>query len=117
MNPVESGGFLINLSVLGIAIILEFSVLYKAGKEVLHEAGVEQRTRISPGIHKSFLHFKRAKPATKLVFMEDFVATARWSPRIYRRLVAHFLGWLEAEGIASIANWPNDVLCRRQGIP
>src|SRR3954454_1451069 len=33
MNPVESGGFLINLSVLGIAVILEFAVLYKAGKE------------------------------------------------------------------------------------
>src|SRR6185437_1414309 len=38
MNPVESGGFLINLSVLGIGIILEFTVLFKAGKEVLHEA-------------------------------------------------------------------------------
>ena len=43
MNPVESGGLIINLSVLGIAIILEFSVLYKAGKEVLHEAGITRR--------------------------------------------------------------------------
>ena len=102
MNPVESGGFLINLSVLGIAVILEFSVLYKAGKEILHEAGVEQKTMLDP-VTKSFLHSKRAKPATKLVFMEDLVATAGGVLAFIAVLLAHFLGWLEAEGIASIA--------------
>ena len=54
MNPVESGGLIINLSVLGIAIILEFSVLYKAGKEIFHEVGHRKgglapiTTRFSP---------------------------------------------------------------------
>ena len=40
--PLNLGGLLINLSVLGIAIILEFFVLYKAGKEILHEVGIDK---------------------------------------------------------------------------
>lgn len=41
MNPTESSGIWINLSVLGIAAILEFYVLFKAMKEVLHETNTE----------------------------------------------------------------------------
>jgi cation diffusion facilitator family transporter len=100
MNPVESGGFLINLSVLGIGIILEFIVLFKAGKEVLHEAGIE-KGGFAP-LTTSFRHLDRAKPPTKLVFMEDFVATAGGLLAFFAILLAHFFGWLIAEGIASI---------------
>lgn len=42
LNPVESSGLVLNLSVLGIAIILEFAVLYKAGKDILHDAGIQK---------------------------------------------------------------------------
>jgi cation diffusion facilitator family transporter len=101
MNPVESGGLLINLSVLGIGIVLEFIVLYKAGKEVLHESGIV-KGGIAP-ITESFRNLKRAKPATKLVFMEDFVATTGGILAFIAILLAHFLGFLMAEGIASIA--------------
>ena len=100
MNPSQSGGLLINLSVLGIGIILEFIVLYKAGKEVLHEAGI-QKGGLAP-ITSSFLHLNRAKPPTKLVFMEDFVATIGGLLAFFAVLLAHFLGFLIAEGIASI---------------
>ena len=47
MNPTESGGFIINLSVLGIAIILEIGVLYKAGQEILHDAGIDKKRNCS----------------------------------------------------------------------
>ena len=52
-------------------------VLYKAMKEVLHEAHIEAKGFAI--VTKSFSSLKRAKPATKLVFMEDFVATLRWN--------------------------------------
>jgi cation diffusion facilitator family transporter len=100
LNPVESSGFLINLSVLGISIILEFSVLYKAGKEVLHEAGI-QKGGLAP-ITSSFVHLNRAKPPTKLVFMEDFVATIGGLLAFIAVLLAHFFNLLIAEGIASV---------------
>lgn len=99
-NPTESGGFLINLLVLGIAIILEFIVLYKAGKEILHEAGIK-KGGLAP-ITTSFKYLNKAKPPTKLVFMEDLVATAGGILAFSAVLLAHFLGLLIAEGIASI---------------
>lgn len=100
-NPVQSGGILINLSVLAIAIILEFIVFYKAGKEILHEAGVEDRGTLAP-ITLSFKHLDAAKPPTKLVFMEDLVATAGGVLAFTAVLLAHFVGFLQAEGIASV---------------
>ena len=49
-----------------------------------------------------FTNLKRAKPATKLVFMEDLVATAGGILAFIAVLLAHFFGLLVAEGIASI---------------
>ncbi|CAM3201559.1 cation diffusion facilitator family transporter [Filibacter tadaridae] len=100
MNPTESKGLIINLSVLGVAIILEFSVLFKAGKEILHEAGIEN-SGLAP-ITKSFGSLDKATPPTKLVFMEDLVATIGGLLAFISVLLAHFLGLLIAEGIASI---------------
>ncbi len=100
-HPTESEGVAITLIVLGIAIILEAAVLYKAGKEILHEVGIKG-TLLSP-ITTSFAHLKRAKPATKLVFMEDLVATSGGVLAFVAVLISHFTGFLQAEGIASIA--------------
>lgn len=99
-HPTESTGIAITLSVLAIAIILEFAVLYKAGKEILHESGIKG-TALSP-LTTSFTHLKRAKPATKLVFMEDLVATAGGILAFVAVVISHFTGFLQAEGIASI---------------
>lgn len=99
-NPTASTGISITLSVLAIAILLEFSVLYKAGKEILHDAGIKG-TLLSP-ITTSFAHLSRAKPATKLVFMEDLVATSGGILAFVAVLISHFTGFLQAEGIASI---------------
>lgn len=100
LNPVESSGILINLSVLGIAVILECYVLYKAMNEVLHETNTEAKgTQI---FTKSFRYLGRAKPATKLVFMEDLVATLGGIIAIIGILLSSFAGFYAAEGIASI---------------
>ena len=100
LHPVESTGLAINLSVLALAVLLEIFVLYKAMKEVLHEAHVEAKGLAIVG--KSFNSLKRAKPATKLVFMEDLVATLGGIIAIIGILLSYFAGWHAAEGIASI---------------
>ncbi|KAA9024230.1 cation diffusion facilitator family transporter [Niallia endozanthoxylica] len=100
LHPTESTGIAINLSVLTLAVLLEGYVLYKAMKEILHEAGTEAS---GLGIvTKSFGSLNRAKPATKLVFMEDLVATLGGVIAIIGILLSYFAGLHAAEGIASI---------------
>lgn len=99
-HPIASSGFAISLIVLGISIILEFAVLYKAGKEILHDVNIKGGL-LAP-LTTSFAHLNRAKPATKLVFMEDLVATSGGVLAFIAVLISHFTGFLQAEGIASI---------------
>lgn len=100
LHPLETQGVMINLSVLGIAVILECYVLFKAMKEVLRETDIEAKGAAI--IVKSFGAYRRAKPATKLVFMEDFVATSGGVLAIIAILLAKFTPIRIAEGVASI---------------
>ena len=100
LHPTESTGITINLTVLGLAVILETYVLYKAMKEVLHETQTEAKGFAI--LTKSIGVLKRAKPATKLVFMEDLVATLGGVIAIIGILLSYFGGLHAAEGIASI---------------
>ena len=101
MHPSgESKGMLIALGVLFIGFVLEATVLAKAGVEVLHEAGQEKAGMAS--IVKAFTYLNRAKPATKLVFMEDLVATAGNVLAFAAILIAHFTGWARIEGLVSM---------------
>jgi cation diffusion facilitator family transporter len=100
IHPTESGGFLINIIVLGVATVLESFVLYKAMKEILHEIGIE-----ATGFNifvKSFKNMGRAKPATKLVFMEDLVATMGGLIAIIAVVISHYTKFHQIEGLASI---------------
>lgn len=92
--------FLIAVGVLLIGVVLEGTVLYKAGQEVLEE--VHKPTN---GIHPfttSYANIGRAKPATKLVFMEDTVATGGGVIALIAIVIARFTGWSQIEGIVSI---------------
>ncbi|MGN4127071.1 cation diffusion facilitator family transporter [Lysinibacillus sphaericus] len=101
MHPAgESKGMFIALGVLFIGIVLESIVLAKAAVEVLHEAGQEKAGLAT--IAKAFTYLKRAKPATKLVFMEDLVATAGNVLAFGAILIAHFTGWARIEGLVSM---------------
>lgn len=100
LHPTESTGLIINLSVLGVAFSLECYVLFKAMKEVLHETNIEAKG--ANIFIKSFGSLNRAKPATKLVFMEDLVATLGGLIAITGILLSYFAGLHVAEGIASI---------------
>lgn len=100
MHPAtESTGIWIALSVLAIGIILEFFVLNKAAKEVLHETGVEPK---GLAIIQSAALLNRAKPATKLVWMEDLVATSGNVLAFVAIVIAYFTGFYRLEGIVSM---------------
>ncbi|UTG99018.1 cation diffusion facilitator family transporter [Macrococcoides canis] len=92
--------FLIAVGVLLIGVVLEGSVLYKAGQEVLEEVH-----KPTGGIHPfttSYANIGRAKPATKLVFMEDTVATGGGFIALIAIIIARFTGWNQIEGIVSV---------------
>ncbi|PYF03701.1 cation diffusion facilitator family transporter [Ureibacillus chungkukjangi] len=100
-HPVEhSEGILIAIGVLLIGFLLESFVLHKAAKEVLHEAGKEKAGIMS--IPKSVAYLKRAKPATKLVWMEDLVATSGNILALLAIVVAYFTGFYALEGLVSM---------------
>lgn len=100
LHPTESSGIAIVLTVLFVAFFLEMFVLYKAGKEVLHEAQVTGG--FWAPLTKSFSNLNRAKPATKLVFMEDIVATVGNLLAATAVIIAYFTDYLAIEGIVSI---------------
>ncbi|WP_409288241.1 cation diffusion facilitator family transporter [Peribacillus sp. SCS-37] len=100
IHPAESSGLSINITILAAATLLEAFVLFKAMKEIIHDAGVKAAGfGIIPA---SIANFKKGKPATRLVFMEDTVATAGGLLAILAVLAAHYTSFEEAEGIASI---------------
>ncbi|MFF5995873.1 cation diffusion facilitator family transporter [Lysinibacillus sp. KU-BSD001] len=96
----ESHGIFIALGVLSIGIILEGFVLHKAAKEVLHEVGVEKAGMMA--IPQSAQYLNRAKPATKLVWMEDLVATSGNVLAFAAIVIAYFTGFYRLEGLVSI---------------
>ncbi|MCM3634374.1 cation diffusion facilitator family transporter [Paenibacillus camelliae] len=99
-QPTESKGIWISISVLTAAVILEAFVMFKAMKEVIHETNAEAKgLSIIP---KSFANLSKAKPATKLVFMEDLVATLGGVIAIIGILLSFYVGFHAAEGIASV---------------
>ena len=101
MHPAdESSGVYIALGVLAIGIILEAFVLHKAAKEVLHEVGVEHAGLMSIPISAKYLN--RAKPATKLVWMEDLVATSGNILAFVAIVIAYFTGFHRLEGLVSM---------------
>ncbi|KAA1040276.1 cation diffusion facilitator family transporter [Macrococcus equipercicus] len=92
--------FLINAGVLLVGIILEGSVLHKAGKEVLEEAHLP-----ATGLHPfttSYANMNRAKPATKLVFLEDTVATLGGIIALIAIMISRWTGFGQIEGIVSV---------------
>ncbi|OCS85558.1 cation diffusion facilitator family transporter [Caryophanon tenue] len=96
----ESTGMWIALGVLALGIILEAVVLHKAAKEVLHEVGVESKGIMS--IPESVKYLNRAKPATKLVWMEDLVATSGNILAFLAIVIANATGYFALEGIISM---------------
>lgn len=101
IHPVtESTGMWIALGVLAIGIALESFVLHKAAKEILHDVGIQKAGLMA--IPKSVAYLNRAKPATKLVWMEDLVATSGNVLAFLAIVIANATGFFRLEGIVSM---------------
>ncbi|MEC3885631.1 cation diffusion facilitator family transporter [Halobacillus litoralis] len=102
LHPPEAGSWLwLNLTVLGVAAILESFVLYKAMKEVVKDIG-EADVKGMEVVKVSLANLGRAKPATKLVFLEDMVATSGALIAMISILIATYTPFHTAEGYASV---------------
>lgn len=102
LHPPEAGSWLwLNLMVLGVAAILESFVLYKAMKEVVKDIG-QENVKGMEVVKVSLANLGGAKPATKLVFLEDMVATAGALIAMISILIATYTPFHTAEGYASV---------------
>lgn len=102
ITPPEAGSwFWLNIGVLGISGILEAVVLVKAMKEITEDMSGEPIKGFNI-VTKSFKHVSNAKPATKLVFLEDLVATGGALVAILSIIIATFTPFHAAEGYASV---------------
>ncbi|WP_026691987.1 cation diffusion facilitator family transporter [Peribacillus kribbensis] len=100
LHPTEAEGFFIVVGVLLAGVILESIVLAKAMKEVIHETHAEAK---GLGILvQSFKNVGKATPATKLVFMEDLVATGGGLLALLAVLLSKWTGQHVLEGLASV---------------
>ncbi|WP_065411758.1 cation diffusion facilitator family transporter [Pseudobacillus wudalianchiensis] len=93
--------FWLNIGVLGAAAVLEASVLVKAMKEITEHLPAEKVKgwKIVP---ESYKNVRNAKPATKLVFLEDNVAVGGALLALIAILVARYTSFHSATGYASI---------------
>ncbi|WP_079526214.1 cation diffusion facilitator family transporter [Halobacillus hunanensis] len=102
IDPPESNSwFWLNIAVLGVAAILESVVLVKAMKEITADMAGEEIKGFRVVI-ESFKNIGDAKPATKLVFLEDMVATGGALIAILSIVIGTYTPFHEAEGYASV---------------
>lgn len=100
--PVSDSWFWLNMSVLGIAAILESVVLFKAMKEITGDLGGDEIKGFTNIVRESFKNVGNAKPATKLVFLEDLVATGGALIAMLAIVIGTYTSFYQAEGYASV---------------
>lgn len=93
--------FWLNIGVLGASALLEAFVLNKAMKEITEHLPKEQ-TRGVKYIPLSYKNVKGAKPATKLVFLEDNVAVGGAVLALAAIVISTYTPFHSATGYASI---------------
>lgn len=97
--PKDSSNFLLSIIVLVFAFFIDGFILFKTMREIAKEAEIDNQGNL---LLDAFKYAKRAKPATKLVFYEDLVATFGAILAIIGIVLSQFFGLLRADGIISI---------------
>src|SRR5699024_2131818 len=94
--PKDSSNFILSIIVLVFAFFIDGFILFKTMREITKEAEIDNQGNL---LLDAFKHAKRAKPATKLVFYEDLVATFGAILAIIGIVLSQFFGLLSADGI------------------
>lgn len=100
-HPVIASGFWLNLIVLLLSIVVDGVVLYKAMKEIVHEARVHAKGFAV--VRAAFANVKRAAPPTRLVFYEDLVATTGAVLALAAVIVTSLTAFAAMDGVVTIA--------------
>ena len=93
--------FWLNIGVLAAAATLEATVLYKAMQEITEHLPREKVKGLKI-LRESYKHVKDAKPATKLVFLEDNVAVGGAVLALLAIIVSTYTPFHSATGYASV---------------
>ncbi|TWT02387.1 cation diffusion facilitator family transporter [Planomicrobium sp. CPCC 101079] len=93
--------FWLNISVLGASALLEAFVLQKAMREITEHLPAEKISGMK-FVFQSYKHVKEAKPATKLVFLEDNVAVGGAVLALLAIVISTYTPFHSATGYASI---------------
>lgn len=96
-----SGPIVLSLIVLTVANLLEGSVWFKAGGYILKEADVKVKNPLLV-IPTAFKYLKNANAATKMVFLEDAVATTGGILAQLAILIGTFTPLKSSSGVASV---------------
>ncbi|MCM3654256.1 cation diffusion facilitator family transporter [Metabacillus litoralis] len=96
-----TGGFWLSVIVLIINLVIDGAILFKAMKEILHEARVENVTGLGI-VGGAFKNVGRAAPPTRLVFYEDIVAVTGALLALIAILVTALTNFNLLDGIATI---------------
>ncbi|SDK17965.1 cation diffusion facilitator family transporter [Sediminibacillus albus] len=97
----HQGWFWLNIGVLGLSFVLEAFVLTKAMKEVTEHVPAPKKKGFAI-VMQSFKHVKQANPATKLVFLEDLVATLGALIAMLAITLSSYTAFHNATGYASV---------------
>ncbi|WP_053217978.1 cation diffusion facilitator family transporter [Virgibacillus senegalensis] len=97
----HEGWFWLNIGVLGLSFLLEGFVLTKAMKEITEHIPDKEKKGLGL-VTQSFKHVKKANPATKLVFLEDLVATIGALIAMIAIALSSYTPFHSATGYASI---------------
>ncbi|PLS17600.1 cation transporter [Bacillus sp. M6-12] len=99
-HPKASGNLWLNIGIMGLAILIDGAILFKAMKEIAHETRSEVKG--SGIILYSFKNVHLASPPTRLVFYEDIIATFGAVLALVSILLAHTTGLYFLDGVGTI---------------
>ncbi|RFU70635.1 cation diffusion facilitator family transporter [Peribacillus saganii] len=99
-HPKASGNLWLNIAIMGLAILIDGAILFKAMKEIAHETRAKVK---GPGIILyAFKNVRLASPPTRLVFYEDIIATFGAALALVAILLAHTTGMYFLDGVGTV---------------
>jgi cation diffusion facilitator family transporter len=99
-HPKASTNLWLNVAIMGLAVLVDGSILIKAMKEIAHETRTEANG--TGLIANAFKNVNRAAPPTRLVFYEDLIATFGALLALASIVLADVTGYYFLDGIGTL---------------
>ncbi|WP_423409565.1 cation diffusion facilitator family transporter [Heyndrickxia sp. MSNUG] len=99
-HPKASTSLWLNVAIMGLAVLVDGSILLKAMKEIAHETRTEGNG--TGLIANAFKNVNRAAPPTRLVFYEDLIATFGALLALASIVLADVTGYYFLDGLGTL---------------